>query len=228
MKKNTKMLPMDQFETKVSSMWWAVLLRGLIFIMLGVLLLRTPLATSMVLMFAFGIYLFIDGIVMIITSIANHKQIESWGILTTYGVLAFLVGLVALFKPIYFSAIGVYFILLTIGIILLVSGIIQMIASITEKSWSLLLGGIVSLLLGIIYFSKDWLYQRIAIYLIALIILINGIVMIILSYFLERRYAVEKENLTSKERSLVMWLGLISFALVGFLIYFILKINFNF
>ena len=209
-----KVTEADLFEAKISSLWWAMLLRGLIFLLLGVMLFANPISTANIMIFAFGIYLFIDGIVTFIMSIVKHKQIQHWWVLTIQGVLAFIVGLFALSSPLGFSLTTASVIFFMIGFGLFIVGLIQFVATFIQKSWSMLFASIITISLGVLFFSSKLISSVFMIYLIALLLVIGGLISIGVSFFLEKDYRDSKTSLSKKERKSNFWWGLITTLLV--------------
>jgi uncharacterized membrane protein HdeD (DUF308 family) len=130
--------------------WWAIVLRGVIAIMFGVIALAAPGTVLLSLAFLFGIYLMIDGVIGLVGSVRAVAAHGHWGALLAEAVLNMLMGLVALFIP----AAAVLAFILLMAAWALISGGLMLAASMklhaSHGSWWLGLGGIASLVWGIL------------------------------------------------------------------------------
>ena len=170
----------------VHTAWWMLLLRGVAFLVLGLLLLWRPLETTSLLIWIWGLYLLIDGVFSTIFAVKHHKTLKKWSLFLLQGVLGIIIGLVALFKPVFFTEIAEITILLMIGIALIVLGILQIIATIEFKSWSMFIGAIVLILLGILYFAQPVFSAMIFIYLVGGLMVVGGLSCIWYAFQLEQ------------------------------------------
>jgi len=170
----------------VKTAWWMLLLRGIAFLILGLLFLWRPLETTSLLIWIWGLYLLVDGVFSTVFAIKHHAKLKKWGLLLLQGLLGIIVGLVALFKPVFFTAIAELTILLLIGVALIVLGVLQILATIEFKSWSMFIGAVVLILLGILYFAQPVFSAMIFIYLVGGLMVIGGLACLWYAFQLER------------------------------------------
>ncbi len=85
-------------KSRVSN-WWILLLLGVLFILFGIWTLRTPVASYITLSIFFGAFMFVSGLMELIFSLTNRKQIENWGWHLTGAVIDFLIGTLLLLYP---------------------------------------------------------------------------------------------------------------------------------
>jgi len=79
--------------------WWKHLILGFLFVLLGIWIFITPLASYMSLSFFFTLALAITGIFEIIASVVYRKETKHWGFHFIGGILELLIGGILLFKP---------------------------------------------------------------------------------------------------------------------------------
>jgi uncharacterized membrane protein HdeD (DUF308 family) len=130
--------------------WWAIVLRGVVAILFGVVALAAPGAVLLSLAFLFGIYLLIDGVIGLVSTVRAVTAHGHWGALLAEAVLNLLMGLIALFLP---GAAVLGFVLL-MAAWALISGGLMVAAAVklhaTHGRWWLGLGGVASLIWGVL------------------------------------------------------------------------------
>ena len=130
--------------------WGALALRGVAAILFALIALFLPVATATALVMLFGVYLLLDGI---LTLMAARRYGRS-AALRVEGVLGIVIALICLLWP----SIALIALVYLIAFWAVVSGVALMVAGVAMLrlvgEWLLLLGGLVSLLLGIILFVE--------------------------------------------------------------------------
>lgn len=130
--------------------WWAVALRGVLAILFGLIALVVPGALMLSLALLFAAYLLVDGVLAIISAVRAARAQERWGLLLAEGVLNIIMDLIAFVFPV--SAV-LAFVFVTAAWALLTGGLMLAAAFKLRKDhgrWWLALGGIVSLIWGIL------------------------------------------------------------------------------
>lgn len=79
--------------------WYLPLITGIIFILVGIWVLRTPLGSYVTLAMLFSFTFLITGLIEIIYAIANRKNIDSWGWSLAGGIVDFLIGILLVSQP---------------------------------------------------------------------------------------------------------------------------------
>jgi uncharacterized membrane protein HdeD (DUF308 family) len=79
--------------------WWALALRGLVAIMLGILAFLWPGMTLTVLVWFFAAYLLVDGVFAVVAGLRAAQVHERWWPLAIEGGLDLLAGAIALLWP---------------------------------------------------------------------------------------------------------------------------------
>ncbi len=132
--------------------WLAIVLRGVAAIVFGLLALFMPGITLFALVFLFGVYALLDGVINLIgffrTGIRDH-----WPLLLE-GVVGILAGILAFVWPHITALVLVYL----IGFWAIFTGILELVAAlrlwkVLGHEWLLLLSGIASLAFGFFVFA---------------------------------------------------------------------------
>ncbi len=129
--------------------WWALVIRGLLGIGVGVIAFVWPGITLVSLVLLYGIYALVDGVVAIIGAVRAVKSHERWGALLIEGVVGIGAGLVTFAWP----AITAIVLVFIIGAWAIVTGVFEIIAAVklrkhVEGEWLLALTGIASVIFG--------------------------------------------------------------------------------
>ena len=134
--------------TSLTKNWWKFLLRGLLAIVFGVLAIAWPKITLFALVFLFGAFAILDGILDLSAGIAFASYIRHWWVVLLEGVTGILAGIAVLLWP------NISWVVL-IGLVAawaLISGAFELVAGIRlrkviDGEWMLILGGALSILL---------------------------------------------------------------------------------
>jgi uncharacterized membrane protein HdeD (DUF308 family) len=134
--------------------WWVLLVRGLATVLFGVIALSGPSVETLVLTFV--VFALVDGIADVIISILNRNEGERWWLAVLRGVAGVVPGVLVLVRP----QLGALRLLYTIAARALVTGILDIIRAIRmrkeiEGEWLLILGGLSSVLFGLIAFARS-------------------------------------------------------------------------
>ena len=131
--------------------WWAFIARGVLAVVLGVLVFAWPAITIAALIIVFGVYIFVDGIFLIIKAIGGWKSRDDRWLLLLEGLLGIGVGVITFFAP-GVTAISLLFFIaawsLTTGILEIV-GAIRLRKEIQGEVWWIL-SGIASVLFAVL------------------------------------------------------------------------------
>jgi uncharacterized membrane protein HdeD (DUF308 family) len=129
--------------------WWALVLRGLLGIGLGVITFVWPGITLASLVILFGIYAFIDGVLAGIAAVRALERHERWGALLIEGIAGILTGIVAFVWP----AITTVVLVFIVGAWAIVTGVFEIAAAMKLRKhvsgeWLLAVTGIASVIFG--------------------------------------------------------------------------------
>ena len=127
--------------------WWLVLLEGIFAALFGILLLIAPGASLIFLVQLLGFYLFIEGILRLVSIFVDSS---SWGLKVGIGILGILAGIVVLNHPL-LSAIAIpQYIVYIIGFLVVFGGIGGLIQAFQGGGWGAGILGILASIFGII------------------------------------------------------------------------------
>ena len=72
--------------------WWVSLLLGLLYILIAICLMFTPLASYVALSVLFSVSMFVSGTLEILFAVTNRKNISSWGWYLASGIIDLILG----------------------------------------------------------------------------------------------------------------------------------------
>jgi len=129
--------------------WWVIGLRGLAAIVFGILAFAWPGMTLIVLVFLFGAYALIDGVVSLAGALRAIQARERWGVLVLEG----LVGIGAAGVTAFWPAITALALVYIIAAWAIITGVLEISAALRLRQyirgeWLLALGGIASVIFG--------------------------------------------------------------------------------
>jgi uncharacterized membrane protein HdeD (DUF308 family) len=168
--------------------WWLVILRGILAILFGLTAFVWPGITWVVLVFMFGIYTLVDGLVAVGTGLSRAKDSPRWWAFLVEGLVSIGAAVVALIWPQLTGLIMV----LVIATWAVLTGILEIVAAIRlryeiNNEWLLALGGIVSIALGVLLFLRPVAGGIAIIWTIAAYAVIFGVLLIALGFRLKNQ-----------------------------------------
>ncbi len=169
-----------------SSSWWAMALRGLAAILFGVLAFVWPRMTLTVLVFLWGAYALLDGVVAIAAGLKSHGEYKRWWVLLVEGILSVLAGVVAFIMP----GITALVLLILIGAWAIFTGAFEIAAAIQMRKyitgeWLLALAGIASILFGVALLINPAVGALAVVWIIGAYSIVFGVLMVALGFKLK-------------------------------------------
>lgn len=162
--------------------WWIFLIRGLAAVLFGVLAFLWPNATILAIGILFGAYAFVDGIFAIVATVRAAEAQQRWWPFLIEGIVGILIAAIT-FYDIRITLLALYF---TIAAWAFLTGILEIVAAvqlrkhISNEVW-LIIGGIASILFGILMVWYPLAGALAIIWLIAAYAIVFGIIMIAFS-----------------------------------------------
>jgi uncharacterized membrane protein HdeD (DUF308 family) len=190
----------DALSEVLADSWWAVGLRGLLGIVFGLICLLTPGIAVGAFVILFAAYMLVDGVFAIISGIRAARSGERWGLLILEGIVDIAAGVVAFLWPL------ITLVALTwlIAIWAIVSGALMLAAAFTlnidHGRWWLALGGIASVIFGILLVIEPLVGAVVLTMWIGAYALVFGVVLLILAFQLHSRKE-ERERKTPASAS---------------------------
>ena len=131
--------------------WWLVALRGIAAIVFGILAFVWPKATLLTLVWLYGAYVFINGVVELAQAFTGPKEGRRTGALIFQGIISIIVGLIAFLVP----GITALALLLLIAAWAIVSGIFEIVTAVRLRKvisheWLMIAAGVLSVLFGVL------------------------------------------------------------------------------
>lgn len=166
--------------TALTRQWWAVVLRGVLAVLFGVLALAWPGITVKVLVLFFGAYALVDGIFALTAAIRGVGSRPRW-LLGLEAVAGIGIGIVTFFWP----SITALVLLVVIAVHALITGVFEIVAAIALRrelkgEWLLALGGVLSVLFGLALLIWPTAGIIAVIWLVGAFAIVFGIVLIAL------------------------------------------------
>lgn len=136
--------------------WGFVLLQGILILMLGMLILSRPIASTFVLVQLIGLFWLIDGVIAIFQSIFSKTLTQGRGWTMFGGIIGVLAGLVVLNNQVAAAIITPAILLYMVSFVFIFQGIIKMLLGWRvgggdkfERSWGSFFAGVFYLALGV-------------------------------------------------------------------------------
>ncbi|WP_452229153.1 HdeD family acid-resistance protein [Lacinutrix sp. MEBiC02404] len=169
--------------------WWISLLLGILYIIAGVWVFQTPLASYVSLSIVFSIFIFASGISQIVFSISNKNDIQGWGWYLAGGILDLIIGILLISHPLMTMAILPFY----IGFWLLFQGFMAIGLSFQFKSagipswgWLLFLG-ILTLLFSFLLLANPVFAGLSIVYMTGMAFVTAGLFRIALAFHLKNK-----------------------------------------
>lgn len=164
--------------TAFADHWWLLLLRGIGAVLFGILAFVWPGLTLVALVFLYGAYALVDGVTAIFVAVSAR----AW-----WMIFAGLFGIIAGVLTFIFPGITAFWLLILIASWAVVRGIFEIVAAIQLRKeltneWMLILGGIFSIIFGVLLFLNPAAGALTMVWLIGSYTLMFGIMMIVLSF----------------------------------------------
>jgi uncharacterized membrane protein HdeD (DUF308 family) len=167
-----------------SQYWWLMLIWGILVALFGLCAIFWPHLTLLMLIFLFGAFALVNGVLGIVMAIQERHELPSWWVALVAGIISLIIGIAVMFWPHATAIVILYF----IASWAIITGVFQLAEAISGMSrlspWILAITGIASLLLGIILFASSPLVALLTlVWLIGIYALIYGGMLIARSFY---------------------------------------------
>jgi uncharacterized membrane protein HdeD (DUF308 family) len=134
-----------------SGNWWAIALRALAAIVLGIIAIMLPGPTLAAMVMVFGFYAIVDGTLAIVAAVRGVRRKERWGAMLIEGLVGIVAGVIAVLMP----GIGALALTYLVAGWALVTGAFEIAAAIRLRKimtgeWLMLIGGLLSIVLAVL------------------------------------------------------------------------------
>ncbi len=176
----------DAMAARLAQNWWAMALRGVLAIILGLIALFMPGPTLAALVLLFAAYMIVDGIFAIVAGLRAARQHERWGWLIVEGVVDLIAGAIALAWPL--ATIFAFIVLL--GAWAIVRGVLLWTAafhlSAARGRWLMALGGAITVLWGFLLLVWPFAGAVVLTWWLGAYALVFGVALLVLAFRLRR------------------------------------------
>lgn len=162
--------------------WLAIVGRGVIGILFGLLALTAPVATALSLLLVFSIYLMADGFLAIASAIKAARRKAAWGLLAVEGVVNIIASVVIFMNP----KLGAAAFVLIIAIWSLIAGVVKLIAAFRRqplgaRGW-LAFSGLISLVFGLLLLAAPLIGAVVLTWWLGVYGVVFGVALLILGF----------------------------------------------
>ncbi len=172
----------DELSHILADSWWAVGIRGVAAILFGLICLINPGLALTVFVYVFAAYMLVDGVFALCAGIKAARNGERWYLLILQGLVSIAAAVVAVSWPV-ITLIAMTWI---VAIWAVVSGALMLGAAFTlnleHGRWWLALGGIASLIFGILLVLQPLVGAVVLILWLGAFGLVLGIFLLILAF----------------------------------------------
>jgi len=163
--------------------WWMLLIRGIVAVLFGLAAIVWPSLTALVLVYLFGAFAFVDGIVAVVVSLQERTIVPRWWVLLIEGIVGILIGILTFFSPTV-TALALLYLIAAWAII---TGILEIAAAFSMRralvlEWTLAIAGILSILLGILLAIQPASGILAVVWIIGIYAIVFGVLLIIRAF----------------------------------------------
>ncbi len=167
-----------------SNFWWALTLRGIAAIIFGIVAVFWPGLTLITLVYLFGAFILVSGIISIIQGVAAiRKAHSSWILTLIVGLIELGIGVYLLRHP----TVAFATIVLLIGLVLIARGVIEGVGTFVDKGADatektlVAIASIAAVIVGVIVLLQPAAAGVTFVWIVGLYALITGPIMVALS-----------------------------------------------
>ena len=166
-------------QPNARSSWWAIVLRGILACIFGILVLANPSVGVAVLILMFAIYAAVDGVAALATAVNHGRAGLRWGWWLVEGLVSLGVAALALARP----GITLLAVVLLIAFRAILLGLIELGGALGGKGldhrWLLGLTGIVSLLFGVLLLANPMAGSVAVVWVIGVYAVVFGVMLVV-------------------------------------------------
>jgi len=159
--------------------WWAIVLRGILACIFGILVLANPRIGIAALILMFAVYAAVDGVAALATAVNHGRAGLRWGWWLVEGLVSLAVAALALARP----GVTLLAIVLLIAFRAILLGLIELGGAIGGKGldhrWLLGLTGIVSLLFGVLLIANPIAGTVAVVWVVGVYAVVFGVMLVV-------------------------------------------------
>ena len=170
----------------MSQNWWLVVLRGVAAIIFGILAFAWPGITLLTLVFFWGAFALVDGVLAIIAAVKGGNPMPRWW-LAIVGIAGIAAGAITFLMPGLTALVLVTF----IAVWAIILGVMEVYGAIKlrkeiEGEWFLILNGVLSVIFGVLILWRPGLGALALVYIIGAYAIILGIIYVMFGFKLKK------------------------------------------
>jgi uncharacterized membrane protein HdeD (DUF308 family) len=174
---------LETSSARSDQLHWMALARGLVAILFGILAIVWPAISLVILVYLFGAYALVNGIIAVFSAFERHRTSSLWWMVLIEGLFGVAAGLVTFFWP----AITAFVLFTLIAIWALALGLCEIIAAFasnasTGERWISALTGVLSILFGILLLARPVVGLLTVIWLIGFYAIMWGIMLLAFAF----------------------------------------------
>lgn len=175
----------DALNDFLETRWWALLLRGLLSILFGVICFLSPQVAGFSLLLVFAIFSIVDGLFGLAASAGAARRGERWVWIAVESVASIVIGGMLLAMP----AITVAVLFFIIAVKAAITGVLLLISSIkldgAHGQGLMALSGVINMLFAVVLFTSPMLGMKIVVWWIGAWAILFGIALVLLGFRLK-------------------------------------------
>jgi len=168
----------ENYETP----WWLVLINAIAALIIGIFLITSPGATTVVLVQFLGIYWLVSGIFQIIAIFVDNT---AWGWKLFAGILGILAGIMVLNHPLWSTVLVPSVLIIILGVQGVIFGILGLIQAFQGAGWGAGIMGALSILFGAVLLFNPLLGAAALPWVLGIFGIVGGIAGIIAAFKLK-------------------------------------------
>lgn len=159
--------------------WWVTLIQGVALLIIGLLLLTNPGATSVFIVQVIALYWLITGIIQLISIFIDHT---AWGWKLFAGIIGIWAGLYLLQHPIGGALAFGFAVIVVVGIQGIILGIVGLIEAFRGAGWGAGILGVISIILGVILLANTAIGVATLPWVLGIFAIVGGIAAMIAAF----------------------------------------------
>jgi uncharacterized membrane protein HdeD (DUF308 family) len=161
------------------SSWWAIVLRGVLACIFGVVVLANPRVGVAALILMFAVYAAVDGVAALATAVSHGRAGLSWGWWLVEGLVSLGIAALALARP----GITLLAVVLLVAFRAILLGLVELGGALGGKEhdhrWLLGVTGVVSLLFGILLIANPLAGGIALVWVIGVYAVVFGVMLVV-------------------------------------------------
>jgi uncharacterized membrane protein HdeD (DUF308 family) len=163
--------------------WWMVLLRGILAVLLGLFALFAPASALLALVLVFGAYAIVDGVVALVAGVRHRRSEKHWIWHIVVGIVSIIAGIIAFAWP----GVTVLAILFVIAFWSIAGGIAEIVQSFAMRrqgssSWGwMLAAGVLGVLFGVLLIAWPGAGLLTLLWLLAVYAIVVGVILVVVA-----------------------------------------------